>query len=82
MLTTEKVASLLLRKRYQKRLWIDMCSGDFGHDEALPIDPWILGALIGEGDFNALRFSTASDTMLDQMAAGWARILAQSRWKI
>ncbi len=70
ILTTEKVASLLLRKRYQKRLWIEMCSGDFGHDEPLPIDPWILGALIGEGDFSALRFSTASETMLAQMTIG------------
>ncbi|HKP86660.1 MAG TPA: replicative DNA helicase [Blastocatellia bacterium] len=70
VLTTEKVATLLLRKRYQKRLWIDMCSGDFGHDEALPVDPWVLGMLIGDGDFGALRFSTASDAVLSHMAIG------------
>jgi replicative DNA helicase len=68
ILATEKVAMLLERKRYRKRLWIDMCSGDFGHEEALPIDPWVLGMLIGEGDFAAMRFSTASADALSQMA--------------
>jgi replicative DNA helicase len=70
VLTTAEVAALLKRKRYQKRLWIDMVSGDFGHNEPLPVDPWVLGLLIGEGDFNSLRFSTASDALLSQMAAG------------
>lgn len=69
-LTTDEVATLLARKRYQKRLWVDMCSGDFGHDEPLAIDPWVLGVLIGEGDFSALRFSTASDVILSQVTAG------------
>jgi replicative DNA helicase len=70
VLTTDEVAAMLNRKRYQKRLWIEMSSGDFGHDEPLPIAPWVLGALIGEGDFNSLRFSTASNVMLGQMSAG------------
>jgi replicative DNA helicase len=69
-LTTEKVAALLLRKRYRKRLWIDMCSGDFGHNEVLPVDPWVLGMLIGGVDFGALRFSTASDAALSGTAVG------------
>ncbi|MBI3650126.1 MAG: replicative DNA helicase [Acidobacteria bacterium] len=70
ILTTDEVAALLKCKRYQKRLWIDLCSGDFGHHDPLPIDPWVLGLLIGEGDFHALRFSTASATVLQQMAVG------------
>ncbi|MEN3334730.1 MAG: replicative helicase, partial [Blastocatellia bacterium] len=69
VLTTAAVATLLKRKRYQKRLWIDMVSGDFGHSEPLPVDPWVLGLLIGEGDFNSLRFSTASDLILGRMTA-------------
>jgi replicative DNA helicase len=64
VLSTEEVASLLERKRYQKRLWIDLCSGEFGHDDPLPIDPRVLGILIGEGDFAALRFSTSSSDVL------------------
>ncbi|MFL6213084.1 MAG: replicative DNA helicase [Blastocatellia bacterium] len=69
VLTTMEVAALLKHKRYQKRLWIDMASGDFGHDELLPVDPWVLGLLISEGDFNSLRFSTASDLVLTRMTA-------------
>jgi replicative DNA helicase len=67
-LTTDEVSALLLRKRYRRRLWIDMCSGDFGHDEPLPVDPWALGMLIGEGDSSSLRFSTASNAAQAQLA--------------
>jgi replicative DNA helicase len=70
VLTTDEVAKLLDRKRYRNRLWVDLFTGDFGHSEPLPIDPWVLGALIGEGDFNSLRFSTASDLILTRMATG------------
>ncbi|HKQ08935.1 MAG TPA: replicative DNA helicase [Blastocatellia bacterium] len=69
VLTTTEVATLLTRKRYQKRLWIDMVSGDFGHNQSLPVDPRVLGLLIGEGDFNTLRFSTASHSILSRMTA-------------
>jgi replicative DNA helicase len=67
ILTTDKVASMLQRVRYQNRLWIDMYTGDFGHHDPLPITPWALGILIGEGDFGALRFSTSSKYVLDRM---------------
>ena len=69
LLSTDEIAALLMRKRYQKRLWIDLFSGDFGLDTPLPIEPWVLGLLIGEGDFNALRFSTSSAAILSQMSA-------------
>lgn len=68
ILTTEQLIAKLERKRYQKRLWIDMCDGNFGSDQPLPIAPWVLGILIGEGDLNSLRFSTASSFVLEQMA--------------
>ena len=48
-LTTDQVAVLLGRKRYQHRLWIDTATGDFGHETRLPIDPWVLGTLLGDG---------------------------------
>ncbi|MFQ6017583.1 MAG: replicative DNA helicase [Kiloniellaceae bacterium] len=70
ILRTDNVAALLKRKRYQRRMWIDMCSGDFGHDEPLPIDPWLLGVLIGDGNLSggSVRLSPASNTLLDQVA--------------
>lgn len=68
ILTTEQLIEKLSRKRYQKRLWINMFNGDFGHNNELPILPWALGLLLGEGDFNHLRFSTASPSILQQMA--------------
>ena len=50
VLSTGRVRDLLARKRYQKRIWIDAPSGDDGAREAgLPVDPWALGALLGDG---------------------------------
>jgi replicative DNA helicase len=66
VLRTDQVMTMLTRVRYRDRLWIDPHNGEFGHDEALPIDPWLLGALLGDGSLSgtALRFSTASEEML------------------
>ncbi len=70
ILSTEDIQQLLKRKRYQNRLWIDRCSGDFGHNQSLPIEPWVLGALLGDGNLkdSAVRFSTASSEMLDTLS--------------
>ncbi len=70
VLSTEKLIDLLARKRYQNRLWIERASGDFGHDDALPIDPWVLGSLLGDGALSGsgtVKFSTASPEMLQRM---------------
>src|SRR5438105_5187850 len=48
-LTTERVAQMLRATRYQHRLWIDVPSGEYGHSDPLPIEPYVLGALLGEG---------------------------------
>ncbi len=63
---TTKIISMLTKKRYQGRVWIDTLSGDFGHDEKLPLDPWVLGALLGDGKLSggSIIFSTASNEML------------------
>jgi replicative DNA helicase len=68
-LRTDKVATMLGVKRYRQRLWIDMPSGDDGHSDALPLDPWLLGALLGDGTLSgsALRFSTADAEMLERL---------------
>ncbi len=64
---TSEVRRLLSRQRYQRRLWVDSVSGHFGHHEALPIDPWALGALIGDGQFSRLSFTNVSTHVLDKM---------------
>ena len=68
-LTTARVAAMLRVTRYRHRLWIDTPSGHYGHDEALPIDPWLLGALLGDGKLSgsSLVFSTAEQEMLERL---------------
>jgi len=52
VVTTLKLKEMLTKKRYKKRLWIDICSGDFGSDKELPIDPYVLGCLLGDGSLS------------------------------
>src|SRR5712691_8986097 len=70
-LTTEQIARLLGRKRYQHRLWIDTALGEYGHSETLPVDPWLLGALLGDAKLSgsSLVFSTSEREMLDRLSA-------------
>jgi replicative DNA helicase len=68
-LTTDRVAEMLRAARYQHRLWIDTPTGQYGHTEALPLDPWMLGALLGDAKLSgsSLVFSTAQQEMLDRL---------------
>jgi len=58
-------------------LWIDMPSGDFGDPSPLPVDPWVLGALLGDGNLtgSTVRFSTAVAAMRDRLQARIAETL-------
>ena len=69
VVNTAKLMEMLGRKRYQHRLWIDEVNGEFGHDEALPLDPWLLGAMLGDGTLSGSspRFSTAVPEMLERV---------------
>ena len=69
IMTTEQVITKIKAKRYQNRLWIDMVDGEFGSDASLPVDPWVLGALIGDGCFSksTKMFSMSADAMLDRL---------------
>jgi len=71
VLRTDEVAAMLARKRYRNRLWIDMPSGDFGDPASLPVDPWVLGALIGDANptGTTIRFSTAVAAMRERLQA-------------
>src|SRR5437870_2105195 len=79
VLDTDRVAMMLRTKRYQHRLWVDAPSGDFGHSETLPVDPYVLGALLGDGtplSGSTLRFSTAQNEMLERILERAAPVFA------
>jgi replicative DNA helicase len=69
ILSTQEVARLLEKSRYRHRLWIDQVGGEFGHDDPLPLDPWLLGALIGDAKLtgSSLMFSSAAPEMLERV---------------
>ena len=72
VLSTQKVAELIGKKRYQQRLSIDQPNGEFGHDDPLPVDPWVLGALLSDCNMTgaALKVSAAAAEMIERMHAG------------
>jgi len=65
-LSTNDIAAMLEKERYQRRISLPMVSGDFGADGDLPIHPWLLGALLGNGNFagSCPIFSTADAATL------------------
>jgi replicative DNA helicase len=70
VLNTGQLLRMLDCQRYRNRLWIERATGDFGHHDPLPIDPWVLGSLLGDGTLSGsgtVKFSTASTEMLDRM---------------
>ena len=71
VLTTAEILKKLERKRYRNRLSVRLISGEFGGIEALPLDPWLLGFLLGDGNFTAItpRFSTADNEVLERVCA-------------
>ena len=71
VLSTERLMAMLERKRYQGRLYIETFSGEFGQDADLPIDPWLLGVLLGDGTTHgtSVGFSTASPELLARVQA-------------
>ncbi len=70
VIDTAALTELLNKQRYQNRVWIETFSGEFGQDDDLPIDPWLLGLLLAEGNFGGgtPRFSTAQPDILRQVA--------------
>jgi replicative DNA helicase len=57
---------MLARKHYRHSLWIDTPAGDDGHAEPLPVDPWLLGALLAAGELSgsALRLWTSDAELM------------------
>lgn len=50
--TTADLREMLTKERYRRRVSLPLVSGDFGVDEHLPMDPWLLGALLGNGNLH------------------------------
>ena len=48
VLSTAELRSHLDRPWFRGRLWIEQHQGHFGHDDRLPVDPWMLGAWLGQ----------------------------------
>src|SRR5260370_883742 len=70
VLTTAQIATLLTKRHNRHSLWVDTPSGDAGHSDPLPVDPWLLGALLGAGELSggALRFWTSDPEILARVA--------------
>ncbi len=70
VLETSHIAAMLERSRYKNRLWIEAPSGDYGIDNDLIIDPWMLGVLIGNGCLSKITpmISTSSKEVLEEFS--------------
>ncbi len=70
VLDTAKLMSLLKRKRYENRLWIETFAGEFGSDDELLLDPYLLGCLIGDGTLggSSVRFSCKDEQTLERIS--------------
>lgn len=64
------------------RIGVPLVSGDFGHNEPLPIDPYALGALLGYGCFKSkdVRYSTADPEMVVWLDELLAPLGVKSKW--
>jgi replicative DNA helicase len=72
VVSTERLIAMVGTARYRHRLWVDVVDGHFGHSQPLPLDPWLLGALLGDGhlDGGSVMFSTADEEMLEHVLVG------------
>jgi replicative DNA helicase len=72
VVSTAELREMLGKARYRDRLWIERATGEFGHNDPLPVDPWLLGCLLGDGNLTgsgSVRFSTASAQIVEEVAA-------------
>jgi replicative DNA helicase len=76
ILSTAKLMEMLQRQRYQNRLWIETFSGDFGTDDALPLDKTTPASVVEKGFIPASYFNAFRPTRLRLLAGlidtdGW-----------
>lgn len=70
VLTTDTVREMLGCVRYRNRLSVRLVSGHFGAGE-LPLDPYVLGALLGDGNLTGAtpRLTSADQELLSEVQA-------------
>ena len=71
VIDTFKLIEMLGRARYKNRLWIDVPSGDFGKQYEGRLHPWVIGAILGNGNTTQAqcRFSSADQFTVDKLRA-------------
>lgn len=69
VMSAAEVADIMARPSMMSRLWVDSLSGDFGSDAQLPVDPWLLGALLGDGGFtgSTISFSKIAEETIERV---------------
>lgn len=65
-----EIRSLLEKPAYKNRLYIQLPEPTFKEDVDLPIDPYLLGVLLGDGSFgpSSVRLSTPDSFILDEVS--------------
>jgi replicative DNA helicase len=68
ILQTGDIIEMLKHARYRNGLFIETFSGEYGHARQLPLDPWLLGFLLGDGALagGCVRFATADVDLILQ----------------
>lgn len=49
VVSTDRLREMLAKTRYCRRIATPLVSGHFGRDEGLLVDPWLMGAMLGNG---------------------------------
>jgi replicative DNA helicase len=75
VLQTKEIVGLLGQAQFRNRLSVPVLSGDFGMEMLNPpIDPWALGALIGDGRLDGrLAFSSGDPGLVSRLASRLTR---------
>lgn len=78
VISLEEIIKLLKTQRHSRRLSIPLISGDFGRDINLHMDPYTLGAMLGDGNMtnSTMKFSTAETETLDHILFAYPKVTA------
>ena len=66
VMPTHKVIELLSSKKYNNLIWVDLVDPEQDDDIELPIDPYILGVMIGDGCLKGLAVITNPDHFITE----------------
>ena len=69
IIDTEALIDLLRKPSYTNRLYVQLLQPDEGVEKDLPIDPYLLGLLIGDGHLgeNCVRLTTSDEFIIEQV---------------